>query len=76
MGMFTDFRDVLKGLKRKKRGEATVNVCPRCGSKNLSFCTGLETYPGLYGIAPRQYLCAECGYKGPIVLEQPKKDPV
>ena len=76
MRILSDFRDVLKGLKHKKRSEATVNVCPKCGSKNLSFTSGLETYPGLYGIAPKQYLCTECGYKGPIVLEQPKEDSV
>ena len=74
MGVLADFREVLKELKRKKRGEATVNVCPKCESKRLSLSSGLGTYPGLYGIAPRQYVCVECGYKGPIVLEQTKDE--
>jgi DNA-directed RNA polymerase subunit RPC12/RpoP len=74
MGLLADFREVLKELKHKKRGEATVDVCPKCGSKRLSLSSGFDTYPRLYGITPRQYVCAECGYKGPVVLEQPKNE--
>jgi len=73
MGILADFREVLKGLKHTKRSEATINRCPKCGSKKISL-SSLGTYPGLYGIAPRQYICPECGYKGPIVMEQTKEE--
>jgi len=72
MGILEDFREVLKGLKHKKVGEATINVCPKCGSKKLSVSSGFDTYPRLYGITPIQYVCIECGYKGPLVMEQIK----
>ncbi|MHC3129011.1 MAG: hypothetical protein IBV52_02925 [Candidatus Bathyarchaeota archaeon] len=74
MGILADFRGVLKELKHKKRGEATINLCPKCGNKKISLTNSLGTYPGLYGIAPRQYICPECGYKGPIVMEQTKEE--
>jgi len=72
MGRLSDFREVIKELKHKKRGEATVNLCPRCESPKISLTSNLGTYPGLYGIAPRKYVCPDCGYTGPIVLEQTK----
>ena len=71
MGRLSDFREVIKELKHKERGEETVNLCPKCGSPKIVL-SSLSTYPGLYGIAPRQYICPECGYNGPIVMEQTK----
>jgi predicted RNA-binding Zn-ribbon protein involved in translation (DUF1610 family) len=73
MGRLSDFREVIKELKHKKLGEDIINLCPKCGSKKIAL-SSLGTYPGLYGIAPRQYICPECGYKGPIVMEQTKTD--
>ncbi|MGD2066535.1 MAG: hypothetical protein PVI43_05135 [Candidatus Bathyarchaeota archaeon] len=72
MGRLSDFREVIKELKHKERGKETVNLCPKCGSKKIALTNNLGTYPGLYGIAPRQYICPECGYNGPIVMEQTK----
>lgn len=73
MGIFADFRDVFKELKHKNRGETVIKLCPKCGSPKISFCSGFDAYPQLYGIIPGKYFCEECGYKGPIVLEE-KKD--
>jgi ribosomal protein L32 len=69
MGILADFREVLKGLKHKKVGEETINVCPKCGSKKIAHMN-----PWLYGITPRHYVCTECGYKGPIVMELTKTE--
>ena len=69
MGLLADFREVLKELKHKKAGEATINVCPKCGSKNI-----FHSNRWLYGITPRQYVCSDCGYKGPIVMELTKTE--
>ena len=74
MGILADFRKVLKELKHKKIGEATIYLCPKCGNKKISLTSGFDTYPRLYGITPRQYVCLECGYKGSIVIEQIKEE--
>ena len=74
MGILADFREVLKELKHKKIGEATIKLCPKCVSNKISLSSGFDTYPRMYGITPRHYVCAECGYKGPIVMEQTKEE--
>lgn len=73
MGRLSNFREVINKLKHKKRSEETTNLCPRCGSPKI-YISSLSSYPGLYGIAPRQYICLECGYIGPIVMEQTKTE--
>jgi hypothetical protein len=73
MGILADFHEVLKGLKHKKLGEATINVCPKCESPRICLSSGFDTYPRMYGITPRKYVCKECGYTGPIILEQTKE---
>jgi predicted RNA-binding Zn-ribbon protein involved in translation (DUF1610 family) len=74
MGILADFHQVLKGLKHKKPGEATTNFCPKCESPRIYLSSGLGTYPRMYGITPEEYVCPECGYKGPIVLEKPTEE--
>ena len=64
--VFKRFREIVRGLKRRR---ATPKFCPRCGSPELEFSSSFEAYPKLYGIAPTQYLCERCGYKGPIAME-------
>jgi len=76
MGTLADFREVLKELKHKKRGEATTKLCPKCGSHNITISSCFGTYPQMFGITPRKYVCAECGYNGSIVMEQPKEETV
>ncbi|MFB0567812.1 MAG: hypothetical protein ACETVM_04435 [Candidatus Bathyarchaeia archaeon] len=69
MGMLKNLREVLGGLKRKKLGEPTPKFCPRCGSSKIKVSSGFDAYPRMYGLTPRQYVCKDCGYRGPIVLE-------
>lgn len=64
--VFERLREVVRGLKRRK---VTPKFCPRCGSSNLKFSSSFEAYPKMYGIAPTQYTCEKCGYKGPIAME-------
>ena len=64
--VFKSLREIAKELKRRK---TTPKFCPRCGSPNLKFLSSLEAYPRMYGIAPMQYVCERCGYKGPIAME-------
>lgn len=74
MGLFADFREVIKGLKHKNPDVATTTLCPKCESPNISISSGPDTYPRLYGITPAHYVCSNCGYEGPIVLEQTRKE--
>jgi C4-type Zn-finger protein len=69
MGILRDVYRVVAGLKRKKLGKQHATLCPRCGSPQLKRASSLNTYPRMYGLAPLSYVCADCGYKGPIVLE-------
>mgnify|MGYP001069774928 FL=1 len=69
MGMLKNLREVLGGLKRNKLREPTPKFCPRCGSPEIKISSSFDTYPRMYGLTPRQYVCEKCGYRGPIVLE-------
>jgi predicted RNA-binding Zn-ribbon protein involved in translation (DUF1610 family) len=69
MGILADFREVIRGLKHKKVGEATINVCPKCGSQKI-----VQANSWFYGITPSQYVCPECGYRGPLVMELTKTE--
>jgi ssDNA-binding Zn-finger/Zn-ribbon topoisomerase 1 len=71
MGRLSNFREVIKELKHKELDEETIKLCPKCGSKKIAY-NSLSAYPGLYGMAPRKYVCPECGYNGPLVMEQTK----
>jgi predicted RNA-binding Zn-ribbon protein involved in translation (DUF1610 family) len=74
MGFLADFREVVKELKRKKLGEHTTKLCPKCGSPEITISSGFDAYPRLFGITPERYVCVECGYNGPLVLEQTKEE--
>ncbi len=45
--------------------ERSTKHCPRCGSSNLRWASGL---PQLWSV----YDCRECGYRGPLVVEDGK----
>lgn len=72
MGKLADFREVIKELKHKKRGEATTKVCPKCQSPRIKISSGVDVYPRFYGLTPGHYVCLDCGYKGPLIMEQTK----
>ncbi|MBT8171805.1 hypothetical protein KJN74_02910 [Candidatus Bathyarchaeota archaeon] len=74
MGIFRNFREVFKELKHKKRGESITKLCPKCASQKISINCGSDTYPNLYGIVPRKYVCSDCGYRGPLILERINED--
>jgi predicted RNA-binding Zn-ribbon protein involved in translation (DUF1610 family) len=41
-----------------------IEVCPRCGSVNIKLSSKLDMW-----LTPKQYICHDCGYRGPVVLE-------
>jgi predicted RNA-binding Zn-ribbon protein involved in translation (DUF1610 family) len=64
---FTEnIREVFKTLRRRR---PTQIYCPRCGSPKIRFSSSLN-----YWLTPRNYLCENCGYVGPIVMELEKEE--
>jgi predicted RNA-binding Zn-ribbon protein involved in translation (DUF1610 family) len=57
-------RDVFKNTKHKK---ITTIYCPKCASKKIHIYNSLS-----YGFTTKLYLCDECGYNGPIIMELEK----
>jgi transcription elongation factor Elf1 len=66
MKMLHNVREVLKSLKHRK--PATI-YCPRCCSSKISLYSGLDLW-----LTPKKYVCAECGYVGPIIMELEKEE--
>ena len=48
----------------KHQQTVKVKVCPRCGSANIKFSSKFDVW-----LMPKQYVCYDCGYSGPVVLE-------
>jgi len=69
MGTLKNLREVLKGLKRGKLTKPTPKFCPKCGSSKLRLSSSFDVYPRMYGLTPVQYVCENCGYRGPIAME-------
>ncbi|MFB0501118.1 MAG: hypothetical protein ACETVP_01470 [Candidatus Bathyarchaeia archaeon] len=65
MGILKNFRDVLKSTKRRS---PTLKLCPRCESPKLRLSSRFDVW-----LTPEQYICENCGYKGPIVMELEEK---
>lgn len=61
MGILENLREVLKGLRRRK---LVPKLCPRCGSPKLQLSSRFDIW-----LTPEQYVCENCGYKGPVVME-------
>ena len=57
-------REVFKTLKHRK---PTRIYCPRCASPKINLSNSLEIW-----LLPKKYLCENCGYLGPIVMELEK----
>jgi len=53
----------VKKSKAKELGKATF--CPKCGSTNIFWASGL---PQLWSV----WECRECGYRGALIIEDGK----
>ncbi|MEM2995577.1 MAG: hypothetical protein QXI91_06165 [Candidatus Bathyarchaeia archaeon] len=65
MKLLEDVREVFRMLKHKKPSKI---YCPRCGSPKMHLSSILDGW-----LAPKKYVCEECGYIGPIVMEIEKE---
>jgi predicted RNA-binding Zn-ribbon protein involved in translation (DUF1610 family) len=61
MKMLKDVREVIKSLKH---GKPAKIYCPRCCSPKINLSSELDIW-----LTPKKYVCENCGYKGPIVME-------
>jgi predicted RNA-binding Zn-ribbon protein involved in translation (DUF1610 family) len=61
MKILKDVREVIKSLKH---GKPTKIYCPRCCSPKINLSSELNIW-----LTPKKYLCENCGYTGPIVME-------
>ncbi|PCN50806.1 hypothetical protein B6U99_02580 [Candidatus Geothermarchaeota archaeon ex4572_27] len=41
-----------------------VRLCPVCHSRNIERASALSGW-----LTPDEYICLDCGYRGPVVLE-------
>ncbi len=53
---------IIHSFKRKSGN--VIIVCPRCGSPNIHLSSNLDAW-----LTPERYVCWNCGYEGPLVLE-------
>ncbi|MEM2937322.1 MAG: hypothetical protein QXJ63_02095 [Candidatus Bathyarchaeia archaeon] len=61
MKILQNMRGVIKTLKHRSPSKI---YCPRCGSPKIRLSSSLD-----YWLTPKKYLCENCGYLGPIVME-------
>ncbi|MEM3577348.1 MAG: hypothetical protein QXX51_02710 [Candidatus Bathyarchaeia archaeon] len=66
MKLLQNLKEVFGSLKR--RGPTKI-YCPRCGSPNIRLSSSLD-----YWLTPKKYVCENCGYNGPIVMELEKEE--
>ena len=65
MGLLRNFSEVAKNLKHSR---PNPKLCPRCGSPKLKLSSRFDIW-----LLPEQYVCSNCGYTGPIVMELEKE---
>ncbi|MEA2089331.1 MAG: hypothetical protein U9O89_01025 [Thermoproteota archaeon] len=61
-------RNICQVLKKLKHGEPQPKFCPRCGSSKIRLSSRFDVW-----LTPEQYVCENCGYRGPIVMELEEK---
>ncbi|MCD6348711.1 MAG: hypothetical protein J7L91_03720 [Candidatus Korarchaeota archaeon] len=48
----------------KKRKTIRITICPICGSTNIRKASPFSGW-----LLPEEYVCLDCGYRGPVVAE-------
>jgi len=59
-----NIREVFKTIKHRK---PTRIYCPRCASPKITLSSSLDLW-----LTPKKYICENCHYIGPIVMELEK----
>jgi len=55
---------IFRRVRWQSPSSKSVEACPRCGSLNIQLSSKFDIW-----LTPRRYVCRDCGYMGPIVLE-------
>ncbi|PIX31492.1 hypothetical protein COZ60_04300 [Candidatus Bathyarchaeota archaeon CG_4_8_14_3_um_filter_42_8] len=66
MKLLQDIKEVFKTLSYRR---PTKIYCPRCGSPKIYLSSSLD-----YWLTPKKYVCDNCGYIGPIIMELEKEE--
>jgi len=66
MKLLQDIKEVFKTLSYRR---PTKKYCPRCGSPKIHLSSSLD-----YWLTPKKYVCENCGYIGPIIMELEKEE--
>jgi len=66
MKLLQDIKEVFKTLSYRR---PTKIYCPRCGSQKIHLSSSLD-----YWLTPKKYVCDNCGYVGPIIMELEKEE--
>jgi len=61
--------DLLSVLRKTRRSGSFPFACPRCGSQKIHLSSRFDIW-----LTPEQYVCENCGYMGPIVLQLEKEN--
>jgi len=66
MKLLQDIKEVFRTLNYRR---PTRIYCPRCGSPKIHLSSSLD-----YWLTPKKYVCENCGYIGPIIMELEKEE--
>jgi predicted RNA-binding Zn-ribbon protein involved in translation (DUF1610 family) len=66
MKLLENIREVFKTLKHRQPSKI---YCPRCGSPKIRLYSSLD-----FWLTPKKYVCENCSYVGPIVMELEKEE--
>ncbi len=66
MKLLQNIREVFKTLKHRQPSRI---YCPKCCSPRIGLHSSLD-----YWLTPTKYVCQDCGYTGPVVMELEKEE--
>jgi len=63
-------KNMIEILKKLKHSKPSIILCPKCGSTKIHPASSLDSW-----LMPTIYVCDDCGYRGPIIMEIEKEEP-
>jgi predicted RNA-binding Zn-ribbon protein involved in translation (DUF1610 family) len=66
MKLLQNLHEVITSLKHRKPSQI---FCPRCCSPKIRLSSSLDIW-----LTPKKYICENCGYNGPIIMELEKQE--
>jgi predicted RNA-binding Zn-ribbon protein involved in translation (DUF1610 family) len=66
MKLLHSMHEILKTLKHRRPSKI---YCPKCGGSEIRLFSSSD-----YWLTPKKYVCEDCGYYGPVVMELEKEE--